>query len=37
MKKDIIKIVLAIIVIVLCVICYNKINGNTITEIAYYI
>lgn len=36
MKKDVIKIVIAIIVIILCVLCYNKLNNNTVTEIACY-
>ena len=37
MKKDVVKIVLAIIIIILCVLCYDKINSNSITEIAYYL
>lgn len=36
MKKDVVKIVLTIIVIILCVLCYDKLNNNNIvTEIAY--
>lgn len=38
MKKDIAKIVVAVIVIILCVLCYDKLNNNNIvTEIAYYV
>ena len=37
MKKDVLKIILAIVVIVICVILYNKINTNEVVEIAYYI
>lgn len=37
MKKSVVKIILAIIVIILCVLCYDKLNDNTVTEIAYYL
>ena len=40
MKKNVVKIVLSIIVIILCVICYDQINNkenNPIIEIAYYL
>lgn len=35
MKKDAVKIVIAIIVIILCVICYNELNNSNVVEIAY--
>jgi hypothetical protein len=35
MKKDVIKIVLVIVAIILCVLFYDKINNNEIIEIAY--
>lgn len=34
MKKNLVKIILAIVVIVLCVLCYNMINSEEIIEIA---
>lgn len=37
MKKDILKIVIAVIVIVLCVVCYEQLNNNNVIEIAQYI
>lgn len=37
MKKDILKILIAIVIIVLCVVCYEQLNNNNIVEIAQYI
>ena len=37
MKKNVIKIVLAIIIIILCVVCYDVLNNNEVIEIASYL
>lgn len=37
MKKDVLKILIAIVIIVLCVVCYEQLNNNNIVEIAQYI
>jgi len=37
MKKDILKMLIALVIIVLCVICYEKLNNDSIVEIAQYI
>lgn len=34
MKKNVVKIVLSVILIILCVLLYEKLNDNTIVEIA---
>ena len=35
--KNALKIILAIIVIVLCVLCYEFLNNDNVVEIAYYL
>lgn len=37
MKKNVLKIITATIIIVLCLICYNSLNNDTVIEIACYI